>query len=90
MAKEREEGKLDGLSWEELAKDSLDCLDTCEMLFTNQGHPDTPLFEHVKELTTKLNELGVTLSPNDDDEEGEEDWEDNDNSDEGEDVEMMV
>lgn len=31
-AKEREGGKLDELSWEELARDALDCLETCQMV----------------------------------------------------------
>lgn len=31
-AKEREGGKLDELNWEELAKDSRDCLETCQLV----------------------------------------------------------
>lgn len=31
-AKESEAGKLNDLSWEELAKDSRDCLETCQMV----------------------------------------------------------
>ncbi|KAF7966534.1 hypothetical protein HWV62_38058 [Athelia sp. TMB] len=88
-AKDREGGKLDELGWEELARDALDCLETCQMLFTNQDHPDTPLLEHAKELASKLRELGITPSPIDDEEEGEEGWEDGDASDEDEgDVDM--
>jgi len=31
-AKEKEDGRLDELSWEELAKDSRDCLETCQVV----------------------------------------------------------
>ncbi|KIM84821.1 hypothetical protein PILCRDRAFT_817621 [Piloderma croceum F 1598] len=72
-AKENEAGKLDELSWEELAKDSRDCLETCQMLFTNQKHPDAPLLEHVQELIGKLDSLGIKTLPADD---ADESWED--------------
>jgi hypothetical protein len=57
-------------------------------LHVNQGHPDLPLREHVKELTSKLEELGVKPSPEDDgqDDENWEDYEGSDGSDS--DVEM--
>ncbi|TFK40383.1 hypothetical protein BDQ12DRAFT_697745 [Crucibulum laeve] len=81
-------GKLDELTWEELAKDSRDCLETCQVLYTNQEHLDAPLLEHVKELIAKLEARGIAASPIEDDgEEGEEDWEDV-GSDGDEDVEM--
>ncbi|KAJ7639872.1 hypothetical protein DFH06DRAFT_1001372 [Mycena polygramma] len=80
-------GKLDELTWQELATDARDCLATCEVLHTNEGHPDTPLLEHVKELVAKLDALGIKPSPVDDDEEGE--WEDADGSEDDDgDVEM--
>ncbi|KAI0001420.1 hypothetical protein BJV74DRAFT_818500 [Russula compacta] len=81
-------GKLDELTWEELARDSRDCLETCKTLHINQGHPDLPIREHVKELISKLEELGVKPSPEDDG--GDDgDWEDYEGSDDSEsDVEM--
>ncbi|EDR08558.1 uncharacterized protein LACBIDRAFT_297372 [Laccaria bicolor S238N-H82] len=83
-------GTLDELTWQELAKDSRDCLETCQVLHRNQEHPDQPLLEHVKELITKLDALGIASSPLEDgnDEEGGE-WESIDGSeDEDGDVEM--
>ncbi|KAJ7227211.1 hypothetical protein GGX14DRAFT_348423 [Mycena pura] len=84
-------GKLDELTWQELATDARDCLATCEALHLNEGHPDTPLLEHVRELTAKLDVLGIKPSPvgedDGDDEEG--DWEDAQDSEDGDaDVEM--
>ncbi|KAF7336645.1 TPR-like protein [Mycena venus] len=84
-------GKLDELTWQELATDARDCLATCEVLHTNEGHPDTPLLEHVKELVAKLDALGIKPSPvaegDGDDQEAE--WEDVEGSeDEDGDVEM--
>ncbi|KAJ7170707.1 hypothetical protein C8R43DRAFT_980582 [Mycena crocata] len=84
-------GKLDELTWQELATDARDCLATCEVLHTNEGHPDTPLLEHVRELVGKLDALGIKPSPVDEDggegQEGE--WEDVDGSEDGDgDVEM--
>ncbi|KAF4596587.1 hypothetical protein EYR40_007720 [Pleurotus pulmonarius] len=80
-------GSLDEMTWEELAKDSRDCLDTCVVLHTNQEHPDEPLLDHAKELISKLEALGIQPSPveEEDPEEGVE-WEDVDSEDE--DVEM--
>lgn len=44
-------------------------------LHRNQGHPDKPLLEHTKELIEKLESLGITASPLDEDD----DWQtDND------------
>jgi hypothetical protein len=55
----------------------------------NQGHPDLPIREHVEELTSKLEELGVKPSPEDDGQDDNEDWEDCEESDSsGSDVEM--
>ncbi|KAJ7274372.1 hypothetical protein B0H12DRAFT_1088361, partial [Mycena haematopus] len=83
-------GKLDELTWQELAIDARDCLATCESLHINEGHPDTPLLEHVKELMAKLDALEIKPSPvaeGDGDE--QEEWEDVEGSeDEDEDVEM--
>jgi len=73
-------GKLDELTWEELSRDSRDCLETCKTLHINQGHPDIPVREHVKELISKLEELGVKPSPEDDGQD-EEEWEDYEGSD---------
>ena len=56
-----------------------------------QEHPDAPLLEHVRELIAKLEALGIKPSPDDDDDGAGEDeagWEDVDESDEDEDVEM--
>ncbi|EMD31322.1 hypothetical protein CERSUDRAFT_119884 [Gelatoporia subvermispora B] len=86
-AREKEE-PLDGLTWQELAKDARDCLETCHMLHVSQEHPDTPLLDHVKELIEKLEALGVHLSPPGEDGEDGEGWESVEGSDEDEDVEM--
>ncbi|KNZ81849.1 UPF0661 TPR repeat-containing protein C16D10.01c [Termitomyces sp. J132] len=84
-------GTIDDLTWQELAKDARDCLETCKTLHTNQQHPDTPLLEHVTELISKLDALGVTPSPMDaPDDEGDDGWEDaDDSSDSDGDVEMQ-
>ncbi|THH33213.1 hypothetical protein EUX98_g977 [Antrodiella citrinella] len=82
----RETGKkVDELSWQELAQDARDCLDTCCSLHKGQEHPDTPILEHVQELIGKLEEAGIKPST-DDGVEGE-GWEDVEDSDD-EDVEM--
>ncbi|KAJ7104136.1 hypothetical protein B0H15DRAFT_766922 [Mycena belliarum] len=83
-------GTLDDLTWQELATDARDCLATCEVLHTNEGHPDTPLLEHVKELVAKLDALGIKPSPAGEDEgDAQEEWEDVDGSEDGDgDVEM--
>ncbi|KAH9037791.1 hypothetical protein EDB85DRAFT_2132319 [Lactarius pseudohatsudake] len=84
-------GKLDELTWEELARDSRDCLETCKMLHVNQGHPDRPIREHVEELISKLEELGVKPSPEDggqDDDDDDESWEDEESDSSNSDVEM--
>ena len=41
-------------------------------LHCNQEHPDKPILEHTKELIEKLDSLGITASPSDD-EDGDED-----------------
>ncbi|KAF8071895.1 hypothetical protein FPV67DRAFT_1483083 [Lyophyllum atratum] len=82
-------GTLDELTWQELAKDARDCLETCQVLHTNQEHPDAPLLEHVRELIGKLDALGITPSPADGEGEGEEGWEDVEGSEDSDgDVEM--
>jgi len=83
-------GRLDELTWQELARDARDCLETCQVLHTNEEHPDVPLLEHVKELIGKLDILGITASPTDDGDgvgEGENEWEDDSEDGDG-DVEM--
>lgn len=59
-----------------------------QKLHTNQEHPDIPLLGHVRELISKLEELGIHPSSEED---GDDDggWEDVEGSDdEDEDVEM--
>ncbi|KAJ3523163.1 hypothetical protein NM688_g8771 [Phlebia brevispora] len=82
------DGTFNDVAWEQLAKDSRDCLDTCQMLHLNQDHPDKPILEHVNELIAKLEALGIHASPEgeDDGDEGGE-WEDVEGSDDS-DVEM--
>ncbi|KJA19477.1 hypothetical protein HYPSUDRAFT_889629 [Hypholoma sublateritium FD-334 SS-4] len=85
MAEQAQEsgGTLDELTWQELGKDSRDCLETSQVLHRNQEHPDEPMLEHIKELIAKLDSLGISASPLEDgpDEEGdEEDWESDDES----------
>lgn len=75
------------LEWQDMAKDSRDCLETCRMLSSSQGFPDEPLMEHVQELITTLEGLGIHPSPPDEEENGE-DWEDVHDSDS--DVEMSL
>ncbi|KIM39823.1 hypothetical protein M413DRAFT_446743 [Hebeloma cylindrosporum] len=95
MAEQAQEngGSLDELTWQELAKDARDCLETCQVLHRNQEHPDKPLLEHVKELITKLDGLGITASPvneSGDRDEDEDEWESDDGSVDGDgDVEMQ-
>ncbi|KAL0061914.1 hypothetical protein AAF712_011198 [Marasmius tenuissimus] len=91
MAEQAKEsgGTFEDMSWEELAKDSRDRLETCQLLHINEQHPDTPLLDHVKELIGKLEALGIKASPpEEDDGEGEGDWVDEDSADEDGDVEM--
>ncbi|EPT05567.1 hypothetical protein FOMPIDRAFT_1155364 [Fomitopsis schrenkii] len=90
MAEQAQEsgGTLDGFTWQELAKDARDCLETCETLHVNEEHPDKPLLEHVRELASKLEALGIQPSSEDADEGGEDGWEDAEGDDSGEDVEM--
>ncbi|PPQ66214.1 hypothetical protein CVT24_000326 [Panaeolus cyanescens] len=93
MAEQAQEngGILDELTWQELAKDARDCLETCQVLHRNQDHPDKPLMEHVQELIAKLEAMGIHPSPM---EEGDaagddDDWESVDGSNEGDgDVDM--
>ncbi|KAJ7593135.1 hypothetical protein C8J56DRAFT_1162084 [Mycena floridula] len=78
-------GTLDELPWQDLAKDSRDRLETCQMLHVNENHPDIPLLDHVKELIAKLDAMGIKPSPLE--EEDQKEWEDVDSSGD-EDVEM--
>lgn len=79
-------GTLDDLGWEELAKDARDCLETCQVLHVNQQHPDIPLLDHVKELITKLDALGITTSISTD---SIDELEDIDDSDENDDAMLL-
>ncbi|KAI0359859.1 TPR-like protein [Trametes cingulata] len=91
MAEQAQEngGKLDELTWEELARDARDCLETCQMLHVNQEHPDKPLLEHVRELIAKLEALGIQPSPDKEGSDEEGGWEDIEGSDDEDgDVEM--
>ncbi|KAF6754513.1 hypothetical protein DFP72DRAFT_899288 [Ephemerocybe angulata] len=81
-------GTIDELTWEELAKDSRDCLETCQVLHRNQDHPDKPILEHVQELISGLEAQGIKPSPVEEGEEGE-DWEEVDSEDEDGDIEMQ-
>jgi len=56
-------------------------------LHTAQEHPNIPLREHAHELIEKLEAMGVTPSPDDDGEDGEE-WVDVDGSESDEDIDM--
>lgn len=97
LAERRKEGDMtvvqglgeDGeqLEWQDMARDSRDCLETCRMLYSSLGFPDEPLIEHVQELITTLEGLSIHPSPPDE-EENCEDWEDVRDSDE--DVEMSL
>ncbi|KAI0833481.1 hypothetical protein BC628DRAFT_1406501 [Trametes gibbosa] len=89
MAEQAQEtgGKLDEITWEELARDSRDCLETCQMLHVNQEHPDKPLLEHARELISKLESLGIQPTPEQDGSDREGGWEDIEGSDD-DDVEM--
>ena len=57
-------------------------------LHVTQEHPDAPLLEHTQELISKLVSLGIQPSPDKDEDDGEEGWEDVNGSDDDEDVEM--
>ncbi|KAG2122774.1 hypothetical protein DEU56DRAFT_69287 [Suillus clintonianus] len=90
VAERRKEGGevegSEGLTWEDIARDSRDCLETCQTLHESQSDPDTPILEHVQELLGTLDALGIKSSPVQDDEEGDgDDWED---ASDDEDVEM--
>ncbi|EAU85476.1 hypothetical protein CC1G_06377 [Coprinopsis cinerea okayama7 len=85
---EEEGGSYDGLTWQELAKDARDCLETCRVLHRNQDHPDKPIIDHCEELVAKLDSMGIKPSPIEDADEGGEEWEDIGSEDEDGDVEM--
>ncbi|THH20730.1 hypothetical protein EW146_g683 [Bondarzewia mesenterica] len=80
-------GKLDEISWADLARDARDCLETCKTLHINQEHPDAPLLEHVGELIARLEDLGVQPFP-DEDGQDEDVWEDVEGADSDSDVDM--
>ncbi|KAF8825118.1 hypothetical protein F5879DRAFT_945008 [Lentinula edodes] len=94
MAEQAKEngGTLDDLSWEELAQDARDRLETCQLLHIHQEHPDKPLLEHTQELIANLEGMGIKPSPpgEGEDEADDGEWVDDDaDSDDGdEDVEM--
>ncbi|TDL16567.1 hypothetical protein BD410DRAFT_795218 [Rickenella mellea] len=81
---------VEGLSWEELAQDARDCLETCRTLHLNEDHSDKDLLGHTKELITQLESLNIKPSPDGPTGPEEEDeWEDaSDDSDGDGDVEM--
>ncbi|KAG8796029.1 hypothetical protein FRC16_009846 [Serendipita sp. 398] len=79
--------EVEGLSWRELAKDARDCLETCVNLFDNRNHPDTEMLKHAKELMQQLTDMGITPSRVDAEGDGD-DWEDVEDSEEDDDVEM--
>ncbi|GJJ08209.1 hypothetical protein Clacol_002417 [Clathrus columnatus] len=79
---------VEGLSYEELARDAMDCLQTCQMLHQAQEHPDEQILQHAKEISAELSAAGIEATPDDPDQDVNDDdnddaWED----DEG-DVEM--
>ncbi|EGN99228.1 hypothetical protein SERLA73DRAFT_182119 [Serpula lacrymans var. lacrymans S7.3] len=86
----RETGQsIEGLSWEELAKDSRDCLESCRNLHMSQEHPDSQLLEHAMELIGNLDKLGIQPSLPGEAEEEDEGWEDDsEDGDRDGDVEM--
>ncbi|TBU48851.1 TPR-like protein [Dichomitus squalens] len=91
MAEQAQEngGELGELTWDDLAHNARDCLDTCQILHVKQEHPDVPLLEHTRELIAKLESLGIQPSPEiDGDDEDEEGWDDVEGSDGDGDVEM--
>ncbi|KAJ3714273.1 hypothetical protein C8R42DRAFT_683598 [Lentinula raphanica] len=83
-------GMLDDLSWQELAKDARDRLETCQLLHIRQEHPDKPILEHVHELIANLDGMGIKSSSLDDSEDDGEDgeWVDDDSEGEGEDEDV--
>ncbi|TRM64859.1 hypothetical protein BD626DRAFT_399757 [Schizophyllum amplum] len=82
-------GSLGELTFENLARDSRDCLEACRTIHANQEHPDKALLEHAKELIQQLDAAGIKPSPLDEEGEGndERDWEDEDSDDD--DVQMQ-
>lgn len=60
-------------------------------LHRNQEHPDKPLLEHTKELIEKLDSLGITASPLDDEGAEDDEWDtddDDESVDDDGDIEM--
>ncbi|PFH52997.1 hypothetical protein AMATHDRAFT_79399 [Amanita thiersii Skay4041] len=82
-------GTLDELTFQELAKDARDCLETCRILHAQHDHPDKPLLGHVKELITKLEAQGIKPSSIRDELGEDEEWDDVEESEDDDgDVEM--
>ncbi|KAG7451197.1 TPR-like protein [Guyanagaster necrorhizus] len=82
-------GKLEDMTWEELAKDARDRLETCQLLHVNEGHSDIPLLDHARTLISQLEALGIQASaPLEEEDEDEDEWEDLDSEDGDGDVEM--
>ncbi|KAG6373495.1 TPR-like protein [Boletus reticuloceps] len=77
------------LEWQDMARDARDCLETCQTLHASQGHPDIPLVEHVKELISSLDALGIQPSPLEEEDDNDGEWEEVSEDDgENEDIEM--
>ncbi|KIY44158.1 TPR-like protein [Fistulina hepatica ATCC 64428] len=76
-------GQLEEISWQDLAQDARDSLETCRTLHTNQEHADMPLLEHTLELIQSLENQGIFSSVNADDgvdSDQDEQWEDIDSN----------
>ncbi|KIJ54713.1 hypothetical protein M422DRAFT_240793 [Sphaerobolus stellatus SS14] len=54
---------IEGLGWEELARDALDCLETCQTLHQTQDHLDEQILQHAKEIIGELRAAGVEPNP---------------------------
>ncbi|KAF8442309.1 hypothetical protein L210DRAFT_3611731 [Boletus edulis BED1] len=76
------------LEWQDMARDARDCLETCQTLHASQGHPDIPLVEHVKELISSLDALGIQPSPLEEEDDNDGEWEEVSDDGENEDIEM--
>ncbi|KAF8529900.1 hypothetical protein JB92DRAFT_2782757 [Gautieria morchelliformis] len=84
MAEQARETKVNvgGLTWEELSRDSRDCVETCQTLHKAQEHPDEQILQHAQEIIAELAAAGVEPSLEDDlvqDADGDDDaWVDDD------------
>ncbi|CAE6491486.1 unnamed protein product [Rhizoctonia solani] len=81
--KGKQETSDEELSWEDLARDARDCLETCKGLHIGQQHADKPMLAHVEELLAQLDQLGIKPSSERGDENDDGEWVDEDD-----DVEM--